>query len=337
MSYRPLNKITLGFEFPIPRCADSIEDLGDSCGPIFTISLDARSGYHQIRVRKSDQEKLAFFTPSGDKKTYKVLPFGPTNAPSFYTAMMQALRKEWVLLFADTKHLLTIDSAPDTIICSDKIYVPDTIVCNDKIIIDDILLYSNNVDTLIHYFSCVAQVFTKYRLSFKLTKCEFLKPRVEFVGHDLTTYGNCPAASKFELIKTWPLPPHAISLLSFIGLCSFYSRYCPWFETNVKPLRKLQRAYHRQAIPILSWTPPLISLFNDCKDRLVSSPLLLRYDSTKPIFLKTDWSAGGMGYILMQADDTPQSVAAIKLLEETGECTFDLSVDGPRLRPVFFG
>ena len=161
VSYRPLNKITLGFEFPIPRCADSIEDLGDSSGPIFTISLDVRSGYRQIRVRKCDQEKLAFFTPSREKKTYEVLPFGPTNEPSFYTAMMQTLRKEWLLLYADSKHLITIYSAPVTIIC------------NDKIIIDDILLYSNNVNTLIHYFSCVAQVFTKFRLSFKLTKYEF--------------------------------------------------------------------------------------------------------------------------------------------------------------------
>ena len=30
-------------------------------------------------------------------------------------------------------------------------------------------------------------------------------------------------------------------------------------------------------------------------------------------------------------------MAAIRLLEETGECTFDLSIYGPRLRPVFFG
>ena len=125
---------------------------------------------------------------------------------------MQSLRKEWLLLYADTKHLIHFDS------------VHVTIICNEKIIIDDILLYSNNVNTLIHYFSCVAQVFTKYRLSFKLTKCEFFKPRVEFVGHDLTTYGNYPVASNFDLIKHWPLPPHAISLLSFIGLCSFYSR-----------------------------------------------------------------------------------------------------------------
>ena len=34
-----------------------------------------------------------------------------------------------------------------------------------------------------------------------MPKCEFFKPRVEFVGHDLTTYDNYPAASKFELIK----------------------------------------------------------------------------------------------------------------------------------------
>ena len=50
-----------------------------------------------------------------------------------------------------------------------------------------------------------------------------------------------------------------------------------------------------------------------------------------------DWSDGGMGYILIQADDTSQSMAAVQLLEETGECTFDLSLDGPRLKPVFFG
>ena len=39
----------------------------------------------------------------------------------------------------------------------------------------------------------------------------------------------------------------------------------------------------------------------------------------------------------MKADESPQSLAALTLLEATGECTFDLSLDGPRLRPVFFG
>ena len=90
VSYRALNSITLPFQFPTPRCADSIEDIGDSCGPVYTISLDARSGYHQIGVRKGDPEKLTFFTSSGEKKTYNILPFEPINAPVFYTAMTKS-------------------------------------------------------------------------------------------------------------------------------------------------------------------------------------------------------------------------------------------------------
>ena len=80
----------------------------------------------------------------------------------------------------------------------------------------------------------------------------------------------------------------------------------------------------------------MITLFDDCKNQLVTSPLLLRCDSSKPVFPKTNWSTGGMGYILMQADESPQSLAVLTLLEDTGECIFDLSLDGPRLRCVFF-
>ena len=39
----------------------------------------------------------------------------------------------------------------------------------------------------------------------------------------------------------------------------------------------------------------------------------------------------------MQADDPPQFWVVLKLLEDIGECAFDLSLDGPRLRSVFFG
>ena len=169
-----------------------------------------------------------------------------------------------------------------------------------------------------------------------MSKCDFFLPRVEYVGHDLTASGNCPAQSKFQLIKDWPLPPHGVSLLSFIGLCSFYSNYVPWFESNIKPLRRLQRLYHCQPVPVLAWSPMLVELFESCKDHLITSPLLQRYDTSKPTFLKTDWSAGGMVYILMQPDNSPESLAAILHLESTGEFLFELKPSGPRLMPIIF-
>ena len=108
-------------------------------------------------------------------------------------------------------------------------------------------------------------------------------------------------------------------------------------EIRLKPLRRFMREHYRQAIPIMAWAPKLITLFEELKIALTSSPVLARFDPDKPTFLKTDWSAEGMGWILMQPADDSDSQHATKLLMKTGQCLFDLNKDGPRLRPVQFG
>ena len=77
---------------------------------------------------------------------------------------------------------------------------PSNIICNDRIIIDDILLFFNHVLTILHYFSCVAQFFSKHKFSFKLSKCDYFQPRVKYIGHDFTDNGNRSATSKFDLL-----------------------------------------------------------------------------------------------------------------------------------------
>jgi len=76
-SYHNLNRITLPFEYPIPRCLDAIESLGDSAGRLFFISTDSWQVFHQIKVLGPDQQKLAFFGPDHKKYTFSVMPFGP--------------------------------------------------------------------------------------------------------------------------------------------------------------------------------------------------------------------------------------------------------------------
>ena len=72
-----------------------------------------------------------------------------------------------------------------------------------KPIINDVLVWSNNVEDVLLYFQCVCWVFQKYRVKFRLDKCIFLEQRVEFIDHNLTADGNCPAQSKFDLIRDW--------------------------------------------------------------------------------------------------------------------------------------
>ena len=228
------------------------------------------------------------------------MPFGPKNTPPFCTARMKILHDECVILFNSTKDIVLSNTSVAKIFW------------DSKTIIDETLIYSNHIPTLLHYFSCVAQVFTKYRLSFKMSKCDYFLPRIEYVGHDLTADDNCLVQSKFDLIKQWPFSPHNVFLLSFIGLCSFYNNYVSWFESNIKPPRRLQCLYHRQTLPLLAWSPQLIEVFNNYKTNLIILPLLLRYDSSKTSFFKTDWSTGDMWYILIQPENSPESVAAIK-------------------------
>jgi len=84
-------------------------------------------------------------------------------------------------------------------------------------------------------------------------------------------------------------------------------------------------------------TPDLITLFEELKTGITSSPVLARFDPDKPTFLKTDWSAKDMGWILMQPADDKESQLATKLFKYTGECKFVLSMNVAQLKPIFFG
>ena len=87
----------------------------------------------------------------------------------------------------------------------------------------------------------------------------------------------------------------------------------------------------------MAYTQDLIKLFEELKIGITSLPVIARFDADKPIFLKTDWSAEGMGWIIMQPSDDAKSITGTKLLKNTGECKFDLSMNGSQLKPIFVG
>ena len=156
------------------------------------------------------------------------MPFGPMNTLPFYTYIMRILKEEWDFNFLSAvKALGYINNTPIFVSSLDKIYIgPYKVVIDSKTIIDDILSYCCTKELLIVYFESICKTFLHYRVSFRLDKCDFLHPCCEFIGHDITSIGNCPACSKFD----WQ------GLLSFISFCQFYAKFNPLIELKNKAI-----------------------------------------------------------------------------------------------------
>ena len=80
VDYTDLNKACPKDPFPLPHI-DQIIDSTAGCERL--CFLDAYSGYHQIRMKESDQEKTSFITPYGPF-CYITMPFGLKNAGATY-------------------------------------------------------------------------------------------------------------------------------------------------------------------------------------------------------------------------------------------------------------
>ena len=85
VDYTDLNKQCPKDLFPLPRL-DQVVDSTAGCALLSF--LDCYSGYHQISLKKSDQEKTSFITPFG-AYCYNTMTFGLKNGGATYQKAIQ--------------------------------------------------------------------------------------------------------------------------------------------------------------------------------------------------------------------------------------------------------
>ncbi|XP_024013310.1 uncharacterized protein LOC112087599 [Eutrema salsugineum] len=225
--------------------------------------IDLASGYHQIRIAEEDISKTAFRTRYGHYE-FVVIPFGLTDAPAVFMKLMNDIFRE---------HL-------------DKCVI---------VFIDDILVYSRSEREHEWHLGMIVQKLRDQQLFAKLSKCSFWQRKMGFLGHIVSEEGVAVDPEKIIAVTEWPVPKSVTEVRSFLGLAGYYRKIVPNFSRIFKPLTSLTEKNVK-----FEWTDKRSQRFEELKQKLIETPILVLPWSGIPYDVYTDASGSRLGCVLMQ-------------------------------------
>ncbi|CAF3479922.1 unnamed protein product [Rotaria sp. Silwood1] len=250
IDYRRLNSITQKDVYPLPRIDDVIERLNGS--QIFS-KLDLRSGYFQIPLAPEKRAKIAFTTPDGLWE-FTRLSQGLKNSPSVFQRLMNL-----------TLGLLRWD------------------IC--LAYLDDIIVYSPSFDQHLLDVNQVCQVLHASNFKLSYSKCAFFQHEISFLDHKINADGCSSNNDNIRSITQFPLPQSSKAAHSFLQMVGFYRKFIPRFSQISAPLNK----FTRKGFPFI-WTEAEQLSFDQLKDAINSSAVLILLDPSQPYVIRTDAS-----------------------------------------------
>ncbi|KAL0163719.1 hypothetical protein M9458_039472, partial [Cirrhinus mrigala] len=266
IDYGQLNSQIVQQSYPLPLVPAALEELRGA--RIFT-KLDLRSAYNLIRIRKGDEWKTAFVTPTGHYE-YQVMPYGLSISPSVFQTFMNEVFREFLHQFV-------------------------------VVYIDDILIYSRNQAEHRQHVLQVLQKLRQHSLFLKLENCEFHQPTVQFLGYNISAEGVQMDQGKVDAILKWPMPTSVKELQRFLGFTNFYRRFIMDYSTITAPLTSLLRGKPKH----LLWNPAAHEAFEQLKTTFSTAPVLQHPDPERPFTVEVDASTIGVGAVLSQAVGEP--------------------------------
>jgi hypothetical protein len=245
VDYTGLNKACPKDHFPLPRIDQVIDS---TAGSELLCFLDAYSGYHQIKMKESDQLATSFVTHYGTY-CYVTISFGLKNAGAMYQRTMQKC-------------------------------LTDQIGRNINAYVDDIAVMSKKQDDLVADLQETFNNLRKYNMMLNPTKCVFGVPAGQLLGFIVSHRGIEVNPEKIKAILEISQPNDLKDVHRLTGCVAAASRFISRLGEKALPLYKLMKKSDE-----FVWTDEADTALKDLKRVLSTAPVLAAPEDQEPMLL----------------------------------------------------
>ena len=284
---KPINRQLFKNKYQMPNVDELINGVSQivtehKSGTLYFTVLDLKYAYSQLKLA-ADTAKQCNFNIVGGKATgtYGFLTgfYGLADMPAEFQKAMDR----------------TIKHAKNTF-------------C----FLNDILIVSKGNE--MEHGTLVESVLKKLddeNLALKISKCEFFKQQVNWLGHHLSESGVSPKFTKTEAITILNPPKSLKQLRSFLGSVNHLAKFIPNAASLTEKLRPLLKEENQKKklknmkLPVkkFEWGDEHTEVFDAIKEAVANITKVHYYDANRETRVKCDASHDGLGATLEQQKD----------------------------------
>ena len=154
--------------------------------------------------------------------------------------------------------------------------------------------------------------FKKTGLKIKLSKCQFFKSHLHYLGHRISVNGVEPLPGKLKAIRNLALAKNVGEACHILGLLGYYRSFIPAFANITLPITSLLK----KNTPFV-WSDKCQQALDYLKEILCYKPLLQFPDPNKPYILYMDASNNVYSSILCQPFDSNKDIRPVAYFSGT--------------------
>ena len=258
---RALNLVTIKDAYPMPKIDGIIGRLDTTR---YISSIDLKDAFWQIPLDESSKEKTAFAIPGRPLYQFTRMPFGLCNAAQAMCRLMDRV-------------------------------IPNEMRESVFVFIDDLLVVSPDFESHMRQLEKVAYFLRKANLTINMEKSKFVMKQTKYLGYVIGDGCVKTDPEKVKAIVEYSAPKTVKQVRRFLGMCGWYRRFIANYADVSEPITNLLK---KSASFV--WTKEAEEAFENLKNCLVSAPVLVNPDFSKPFVLQCDASLTDVGCVLYQ-------------------------------------